>query len=307
MAGKWAGSARPIPSISCSAPGKAVRDIKAGIGAVLKWFARLLYLSPLFIGIRCAVAAATDVPTGDAVTVAYVCLVVAFFTLLNLYIVWAVIAHFRGRGRLELDVPFSDAGEDQTGIFASDVQPRGGSEIVRYRGIVRSIGEHLPGGNDLVTDLWVVDGENPWRMTEAMEFAIVTDDDRPIVIQLETAPIMIAPVETETVTSAVARMSPGITSVFDMGPALEGERGAERAKFLKLSEGQEVEIVGTLSGGIPNVSRFELGSRVCTLNVGGQQQYDPYRGTSGGEGIIVAATPQNPLFIRRIRSGLNAL
>jgi hypothetical protein len=307
IAGGFAGSARASTSIRFHAPGRATREIKAGIAWVLKWLARLLYLSPLFIALRCGVASAMDRPSGDAVTVAYVCLVVAFFVLLNVYIVWSVVAHFRGRGSFELELPFSESGADQTGLFEQGAAPSSPGEIIRARGVVQNIGAFLPGGTDLLRDAWAVESENPWRIVEALDFAVVTDDERPLIVKLGSAPNVVAPPVKEMVHSALSRLSSGINSIFDMGPALSDGRGEAPAYSLSLTEGQEVEIIGTVSGGVPNVSRFELGSRVCTLDVGGHQRLDPYRGASGGEGVILEATPDTPIWIRRLRRGLHAL
>jgi hypothetical protein len=303
LEGNAAGGRRAVGTVEVVAPGRSLREIQRGIRLVLKWSVRALYLSPLLILARSVLRRAVDTAAGDMATVVFVVLVVGFFVLLNLYIVWSVIVHFRSTGRLAVRPPFGDAGEDRTGRFphgAAGASNAGGPGAIRVRGVVAHVEPPVHGSVDVVRDLWVIEGRAPWRLTEAADFAVLVEGERPVVVQLATAPVLIGVPARVAVVDGVERMSPGLNAVFDMAPALEVPRAGSEGQWLALAAGDEVELVGTVHGALADVGRFELGEKVCSLQREGRTAAAPYRGAAGEPGTLVVATPETPVWIRRL-------
>lgn len=299
LEGNAAGGRRPLGTVEVVAPGRTLREVRQGIRLVMKWIVRLLYLSPLLFLVRYVLCRVADPAAADLTTVGFVSLVVCFFALLNLYIVWSVIVHLRSAGRFTVRTPFGDAGEDRTGVF----QRRGPSSgTVRVRGVVAHIEPAVHGADDVIRDLWVTGEHSPWRLTEAADFAVLVEGERPVVVQIASAPLLIAAPTPTTVRDGVARMSPGLNAVFDMAPALEGRRAEARAQWLALAAGDEVELEGTAHGAVADVGRFELGQKTCALQRESTKRIAaaPYRRSTAEPGTLVVSTPETPLWIRRV-------
>lgn len=300
LEGDAAGGRRPLGTVEVVAPGRTLREIQRGFRAVMKWLVRLLYLSPLLLLARFVVRRAVDTAAADLVTVGFVVLVVCFFAMLNVYIVWSVIVHLRSAGRLTVRTPFGDAGEDRSGLFGP--QPGVSAGNLRVRGLVAAVEPEIHGTDEVIRDLWVTGERSPWRLTEATDFAVLVEGQRPVVVQLASAPLLIGAPARTTVREGVARMSPGLNAVFDMEPALAAPRGDARAQWLALAAGDEVELVGTTRGAVPDVGRFELGQKVCSLQRESAKRTAaaPYRGSAAEPGVLVVSAPETPLWIRRV-------
>jgi hypothetical protein len=301
LEGDAAGGRRPLGTVEVVAPGRTLREIQRGIRLVLKWVVRLLYVSPLLLVVRSVLRRVVDQAAADMTTVGFVVVVVCFFALLNLYIVWSVIVHLRSAGRFTVRTPFGDAGEDRTGLFQP--QPRGEQAgNIRVRGVVAHVEPAVHGADDVIRDLWVIGERSPWRLIEATDFAVLVEGERPVVVQLASAPLLIGAPTPTTVGAGVGRMSQGLNAVFDLGPALEGARAEARALWLALAAGDEVELVGTTRGAVADVGRFELGGKVCSLQRESARRVGaaPYRGTTSEPGTLVVSAPETPLWIRRV-------
>ncbi len=298
--GGAAGKRRSCHTVAVEAPGRVLREIKSGIRIVIKWVTRALYISPLLIVIK-LILGLFDQTLGDMMVVFFVLLVVCFFTLLNLYILWSVIVHVGSKGGPLVTLPFTSTGGDRREIFtrASELKVPG-RDLVTLRGVVTPI-DDFPIGSELVLrDLWATEGDAPWRLSEVMDFAVVAKGERPVIIRFNTAPIVIATPRKVTTCTGVDQMSAAANTVFDMAPALKGDRLSESALWLELSAGDEVEVMGYLHEEIPNVQRFELGGRLCSLESNRQQGHAPYRGVAGESGSMVLARPETPVWIQRV-------
>ena len=303
LAGQSAGARHAVHTVEVDAPGRIVSELKSGIRLVLKSMVRALYLSPLLIIVRLLLGASNQY-AGDMVVVGFVLLVVFFFLLLNVYIVWGVVEHFwsGSKGRLGVRLPFSASGEDLTGVFSrgSPRMETGGRKVVRARGTLARVDALLPDSGLVLREFWAPDSVSPWRLTESMDFAVLVEDDRPVIVQLRSAPIVVSEPQKETVAWAVHRLSAGLNSIFDMGPATQGKRATEPAQWLTLAEGDEVELIGLAQGVIDNVGHFMLGGRSCSLNRERDQSQGPYRGAAGGDpGTLVVCTPETPVWIQK--------
>lgn len=286
------GHSRILPWVRCERPGRFVHGVKRGIRLVIKQFARAIYISPALVLIKLIFDHVPGVE-GDWITVGFVLFVCAFFALLNLYVVWSVVEHFSSRGKWNVVAPFrSDTPED----FGRGVV---GDEVVRRQGFVARLDDPLPGSTQVIRDLWTFEGEATWRMTEAVDLAVVTEGERPLILRFNTAPMLLASPETETVGSALQRMSPGLGAVFDISSAIAGDRSQTPASFLTLGEGDEVEVIGLRHGEIPNVNHFDLAGRARSLQ-SSTKGFAPYRGVSGEPGTLLIADAKAPIWLRKV-------
>lgn len=304
LAGQSAGARHAIHTVDVDSTGRAVRGIKFGIRLVLKWLVRALYLSPLLVIVRFVVGASNQY-AGDMVVVGFVLLVVFFFLLLNVYIVWCVVEHFSSKGRLGVHLPFSASGQDLTGVFSrgSPSIESGGRKVVRVSGTLKRVDALLPESGLVLREFWATDSAAPWRLTEAVDFAVIVEDERPVIVQLRSAPIVVGAPRKETVAWAIHRLSAGLNSIFDMGPATQGKRATELAQWLTLAEGDEVELIGFSQGVIDNVGHFMLDGRSCSLRLDQEQAQGPYRGAAAGDpGTFVVSTPEAPVWMKRLGS-----
>ena len=301
LGGRSAGARHTINAVAVDSPGRVLRDVKAGIRVVLKWLVRGLYLSPILIAVRFVLDAANP-SSGDMLVVAFVLLVVSFFLIINLYIIWSVVVHFRSKGKLHVQLPFGEAGEDRTGLFAKELGEDGAmNRAVKLRGVVKRVDELLPDSGLVIRDLWAAESAAPWRLVEATDFAVVANDERPMIVQLGSAPIVVASPRKETVGWAIHQLSPGVGSIFDMGPATEGERASEPVQWLTVAEGDTVEVIGFEHGTIDDVEHFMLDGRSCAVLLGEEQTHGPYRGAATGKpGTLVISSPETPVWIRKV-------
>lgn len=307
LEGQSAGARHAIHTVTVDSPGRVIREVKLGIRLVLKWLVRALYLSPLLVILRFLIGA-WDRYSGDMVVVGFVLLVVFFFLLLNVYIVWSVVEHFKSKskGRLGVHLPFGASGEDLTGVFSkssSSIEARG-RKPVHVRGTLRRVDALLPESGLVLREFWATDSVSPWRLTESVDFAVLVEGERPVIVQLRSAPLVVGEPRKETVAWAVHRLSAGLNAIFDMGTATKGKRAAEPVHWLTLAEGDEVELIGFSHGVIDNIGHFRLGHRSCSLNIDRDQSQGPYRGAAGGDpGTLVVSTPETPVWIKRVGGG----
>lgn len=299
--GKLADRVHTNHSVRTEQTGKVFRGIRLGIRKVLKWSVRALYLSPLLILAK-IILKFIDLPASEMMIVVFVLIVVSFFTLLNLYIFWSALIYLLSRKKPMIIAPFTEKGNDAERVFEEGPPAHLKTKFDPYsiRGYVTKIDELLPDSNLVCRDMWVFDGDEPWRVTEAVDFAVVGDAERPAIIRVESAPLLIDKPESIPTQRGLDRMSPEFKAIFNVRDLVEAKKGQLSSSCLKLSEGDQVEILGFVEGEIPNIRQFELGNRSCSIDLKSPEGFSPYRGASGTPGVIIKVTPQRPLWIRKI-------
>ncbi len=305
---------RPVSGVRIIPPGQGVFGVKQGIRLVIKQLVRLLYLSPLLVlswlalGLieRYVGIGAVDIDRmGSLAIVGFVLLVVAFFLLLNVYIFWSVVCYGVSRRGVAVRPPFLLPRDE----FEAALKTPGGrdgrdspeADLVRIHGVLTPLDEQPSSAGSLVRDLWVLRRKEPWRATEARDFAVVRHDEPPVIVRLGSAPILVDTPRETPIRDALARMSAGI-DVFPRLKNLKEQDRRHRGVWLELNPGDQVELTGRVSRSIPNVEQFELNGAARSLNLSGQRANAPYRGASGTPGLLVECLPDTPVMIRRAGS-----
>jgi hypothetical protein len=291
-------------------PGRRSRQVKRGLGRGLKWTARGLYLTPLLLIVKLGFWLA-DSATADILTVAFVGLVVAFFALLNLYVLAAFTAWQIGKhGQMVLRLPFSKSGSDVLELFnveTSDVPalaqapPAIGSRL-RVRGTVVELAPRVAKDEPVVRDLWLPRAQVPTRITEVVAFAVQSVGTQPVIVSADGAPTLLLPPERDHLGGGLTAFSEPVRKAFNR--QLKTFKTAKDAKTfgLALREGDEVELVGEVVARVDNVVSFDLAGEARSVPAaGGTAGGSPYRHGSPASGVIVANCPEQAVVIRRLR------
>ena len=260
---------RSYPWVSVRLGGHGIRRVSRALRSPLKWAVRLIFLSPVLILLRAALAR-TNPLASDAVTVAFVALIVGFFALLCVYIALLATSYALSSRRPSVEPPTDVADADQGGISLGGLKlPAAALPLADQRitihGRVASIGDTLPGGDGVVVrDRWVTGAAVPRREVEAVDFAVIAEGQPPAVVRLESAPLLVA------------------------RPDAQG--GDNEGELFTLRTGQEVELVGVPDGEIVDVANFELGGRVRSLVPDEHKPATPYRSDAARPATRVLAT-----------------
>jgi hypothetical protein len=225
--------------------------------------------------------------------VLFVALVVGFFSLLIIYVFLLAAAYLLSTRRPGVEPPYSTEGAERGGISLGGLKlpasalPMADARIT-LRGRVTSLGDSLPAGDDLlVRDLWMPGADQPRRLTRAVDFAVVAEGQQPLIVRLETAPLLVAVVEDASVDRELSK------------EAGDGVHDPE-ARLMSLRVGQEVEITGVPSGEIVNISSFELGGRVRAVMPEESRPAAPYRSDAARPATLITATPVSPVWVKVI-------
>ncbi|HJK89623.1 MAG TPA: hypothetical protein RMH85_05525 [Polyangiaceae bacterium LLY-WYZ-15_(1-7)] len=236
-----------------------LRHVKRFLGALLRVFAHLLWLSPL------AIVAYGVLPgrLAAGVLVAFVCAVVAFFALLNLYILVAGIHYLRGRREVPLDP--HDAAPD---LLLPDARPA-------LVGRLRSIESAEMDGRPLLESAWGADG--PTRVVAGDDLALVPEEGgAPILLRFESAPFLAAPtVQTR------ADVLP------EPARRLAGWSGGRDVAVATLRAGDRIAVYASgAPGDAGPLSTLELGGR--SRRWATEKGADPYRGASARARLLTS-------------------
>jgi hypothetical protein len=282
-------------------PAARIARLKAHLRRPLKWLVRGLYCGPLFV-VAALVAATLSPATSDRITVAFVCLLVTFFTLLCPYLVLSAVAFRVGdTGRARLRPPFSRSGSplpqrDPARSLASDPAPAPPHrERIRLRGTVVELEPRPAEPGPVVVDGWLPDADPPSRVTEAVDFAVVGADGRVAVIECQTAPTLIATPTTRATADMLDTLrEPSRQAFAAHGPV----SGAESSDWVTLRAGDEVEVTGAVDRALPNVRSFELSGR--TFAVPGGSALGPYRGAPSRHGVLLCCDGDDAPTLRKL-------
>lgn len=298
---------RYLDTVEVQPRGRLLREIRAGMRLVLKTVVRILYFTPVLILLSFALGEFNSLHA-DMVTVAFVMIVVIFFVLLNMYLLWSVVCHVVSRRGVKVVPPFENRHGDLRKLN-SHLRQRAAQrhrsiedpvETIVLTGTVHLLDDSLPRGGQVVRDLWALDGSDPWRLTESVDFVVVTDDEKVVVVSAGSAPFLVHQPRRLVVEKALGPWSTELVKTFHMAPRLVEKHKRSLAGWLQLEPGDRVELAGSLTGSIPNVERFELNGRQRVFDRSKVRRHAPYRGSSGEPGTLVSVTPDKPLLLKKI-------
>jgi hypothetical protein len=255
-------------------PELSVERVKRWVGSVLRWSARAAYLSPVLIALRLG-----SREVGDSGVVIVVAIAVAFFSLLNLFVLLSLLS-YRARKRAGLApvfrLPFDSEGHDVLGLT------RGGDEAgkdvgpgsrVRVAGVLRGVAGGARGAT-LVEEFW---WPTEARLTEAMDLVLDRGDLPPVVIEVEAAPVVIAPPQVKAPSEVV--IDPATLELLSVARSPSGA-----CVHVRLCDGDEVVLAGT----VERVGLLEDRFAEAVSPTG------PYRGGSQRTGIVIRSSYDRP-------------
>lgn len=298
----------------------ALERLRGAAGFLLKNAARLIYLAPILVALK-LVLLFVDERMSDLVVVGFVALVVTFFALLNAYILVSVFWWLFGRDRasFELKPPFDEDGRGDLPLLAeggpTDVEsvPLPLGELARARGRLVRLGPNREGDGAVLSDLSVLcdlwaEGEPGFRLTEAVDFAVVGRGRIPAVVRVALAPSVVAkPTKARLgdyaslVTAATARLFEE-AGIKPRDPLI----AASECSLITLREGDEVEVIGRVTGHIENVDGFELEGTYASVPLPADERdggSTPFRDRPGGQGVLIGDASSPPVLIRRPSAG----
>jgi len=287
-------------------PGFRAQRVLGGLGVTLKQSARLIYVSPLLIIAKIALQSVNRV-TSDLVTVAFVLLVVAFFALLNAYLLLAALVFFARRGGhravrpatlgarellRKLPWPQAEAARDWSVIPAREGE--GPGTVMSVVGTVASITD-MAGNPTLVREQWIAGRGKALRLVEVCDFAVVPTDGPPVVLHCRAAPVLVlAGGRKRRAADVLADLPDAVVAL------VENERGLPEGHGqgieATLSEGDQVTLIGVLSTVIPDVEQFEVDGRMRSLTEGAPSAL-PYRSRAGRRGLLFECAPWHQALI----------
>lgn len=270
-------------------PGHRALRFKAFIAILLRQCARLIYIGPLLI----PVVLLSPTPYDGYVLILYVMAMVAFFAALVAFILWSIVCYGVARN-LEPDVALP--GEDD--VAPSDSHGGGGRALVR--GKIVPLSPMAPGSPVLV-DAWCLSSTPPWRSVSATDFAVVAFGEEPVIVRIESPPIVVADPEPGAFREHLNELEEVDRNLLTWGPHvdLSEVRGGE---VLMLRAGDHVEIVAEVAQPIPNVGRFDLGGVSHSLPGEDGKMDAPYRRGPQGSGRLVVSRRQRAVRIRLLGS-----
>lgn len=268
--------------------------IKDRVGALLGWIGRLLYLSPL-IWLASVFAPA---PVDGYLLVGFVCTAVAFFAVLNVFVVTSVVAFKSGlRPLLELDPPHrhpAPASPRALPVPRAHEAPLAPGSIVTVTGRVVSL--EAGAGQPVVVDLWDLEG-TPVRLTEVHPFAVMAQDGMPVVVTSAFPPQIHAEPSRTRFGDAMMALSPETRSFFSRLPVgvVGGDETVER---VMLRPGDDVRVTAVVIEVVEDVAAFVIDGH--ELGLKRDREAAPYREGERQRGVIVGATASEPLVIERL-------
>ena len=292
-----------------------VRAVRNVLGRMLKWLARSLYLSPLFIVAKVGIDR-IDRTQGDLVTVAFVCMVVAFFSALNLYVLWSILYWVvRHRSDGQVKPPFTEDGGDTWGSFSGQtppatVPPRNGRmprihTMVRIRGTIVPLDRPsaaTPSGDrrrGLLVDHWAARERLAFRVVEARDFAVVADGLVPVVVRFDGAPIVVARPSARATSQHLAAIDAETRKILDAQRDDLANLEESDGWCVTLREGDLIEVWGQVQQILARSDRFELAGSQRSLTLVSPDAGSPYRSHGTVPALVLGARGGIPLRMRR--------
>jgi len=181
---------RPVP-----VPMSHVRRVATGalvvyrvVVAVLRVLVRALYLFPLLLVAKISLWA-TGSWYGDLLTVGFVCLVVAFFTVFALTMLMHVIVGPRSKRGNRTSFVFAPPRPRDVSRIASRLAPDAPTRII---GVLDA---GLEPGAPVLVEEWSERDGGVERSFEGQSFVVLAEGGSPTVVELAAAPVLIAAYE----------------------------------------------------------------------------------------------------------------
>jgi hypothetical protein len=272
---------------------------------LLKNAARLIYLAPALVVLK-VILYVIDEPTSDLTIVAFVGVVIVFFAVLNLYILISVLWWLFGRDPkpFTLTRPFDESGREALALpgGAADVglEPPPVGQVVRARGTIVRLGPNREGDGSVLRDFWA-EGDAPFRLTEAIDFAVVARGQVPVVVRLGSAPMVVAKPDSIRLDAFAREAAAGTMSLLERSLSVDDASIKGEGAILLLREGDEVEVTGLVAAHIDNVDGFELGGTFASVPLPsgeGDGAASPFRDRPGGAGLVLGEGPAAQISIR---------
>lgn len=165
--------------------------------------------------------------------------------------------------RVRVTPPFSPDGDDVFDYFERERAPLFDGyddplgETRHARGRVVCLQPRSPGDTVVVRDFWVTD-EAPWRVTDAVDFGLVTPSGRPVGVCCAMAPLVIAKPSRCTVGEHLATLEARhLDLLTDEERTSTGRIGVR----VELREGDSIEVLGVVCDPSRSAKRFDLQGR----------------------------------------------
>lgn len=165
--------------------------------------------------------------------------------------------------KVRVTPPFSPDGDDvfdyfdreRAPFFDGHDDPLG--ETRHARGTIACLQPRSPGDTVVVRDFWVTD-EDPWRVTDAVDFGLVTPSGRPVGVCCAMAPLVVARPTRCTVGEHLATLEARhLDLLTDEERAGTGRVGVR----VELHEGDTIEVLGVVCDPSRSSKRFDLQGR----------------------------------------------
>ncbi len=260
-------TAKPIQSVPARARVRAplLRDLKHVLSWLLRASGMAVFVSPVLWFVHLA----TRNVLGGVAIVFFVSAVVAFFALLNLYILVSGVIFLFDR-KTKVSIPFDEDEEHTLPL-----------EARRFVGTLRGV-EHFDEGVILLRDAWTEDRR---RVVEGHDLVIERPDADPLVIRLETAPEMLG--QGERVRAS--EISDEARRRLALGPE-------DSLRALTLRVGDRIEVFSSREPGSQALDRFELGGKSRSFH---RQEDSAYRGSMARADVIVC-DPRAVTVLRKL-------
>lgn len=272
---------------------RLAQRLKRATAFVLRWVGRVLYAGPLlWVGSLLAPA-----PIDGYLLVGFVCAVVAFFAVLNLFVIVSVVVWKTGlTPRIELDPPHRHAASTSPRALPvpeTHEAPLEPGTLLTVTGRVVSLAK--PADHAVAIDLWST-GEVPLRLTEVRPFAVLAEGRMAVVVSSAYPPQVHATAEPSRFGDAMMTLSPQTRAFFDRLPIgnVDDEATVDR---VTLRPGDEVRVTGVVHEVAEDVTRILVDGQELSLE--GDRDGAPYREGERQRGVIVGATPTTALVIER--------
>jgi hypothetical protein len=252
--------------------------MKEAFAVVLRWTARALWISPIFVVLALVARAAERPVWASAAAVGFALVVVAFFGALAAFVFASLLAHpvsDRVAARLlppwEVEPP---AAPTLRGMPAVGTR-------VRVRGKLERVS---PGEGPVVQDFWG-EGDAGYRAITVCDMVVRSEGGLPVVLAPRRAPLVLARRD-----GARLAPTPELAEVLEEASLAADVSG----EALALEPGAEVEVDGTVLRIAPNAQHVELDGELVDVAPGGD---DPYRQGPGGPAIVLG----DPIVLRAVR------
>ena len=258
---------KPIHSVPARARVRVplMRDLKH----VLSWLLRISGMALMASPVLWIVHLITRSTLGGMTVVIFVSIVVAFFALLNLYILVSGIIFLFDR-KTKVSIPFDEDEEHTLPL-----------EAHRLVGTLRAV-ERMEDGDLLLRDAWTDDRR---RVVEGHDLVLDRPTADPLIVRLETAPEMLGKGERVR----ASELSDDARKMLALG-------GDESLRALTLRVGDRIEVFAHEEPESQALDRLELGGKSRSFH---RKEDSAYRGSMARADVVVCH-PRSIVVLRKL-------